>query len=204
MVGVQIAAWIFGLFGLFALAVYLTNPFNRFTYVRRTYRSAMKAGVLEAIDENHKLRIRQDIGYRIFAIMKNGAHILNTRWIKSPASSATDIEGIIDDIYGLRFDPNRLLLTSGDHFSALFVRNLGVFYYPTLDTHLPAPESRWHDRQMVYIQTLAYALGVFAKQKVLTTTIVPTGRYDATCVDFHAYPSDNTVWHALRSGGRAG
>ena len=96
----------------------------------------------------------------------------------------------MDDIYTLRFNPSKLLLTSGDHFSALFVRNLGVFYYPTLDSQIPATEERWQNRQLVYLQTLAYALGVFDKQKTLKTTIVPTGRYSATSVNFHAYPSD--------------
>jgi hypothetical protein len=175
---------------LLALAAYLTNPFNRYTYVRRTYRAEMKRGVLTAIDENQKLRLRQSFEWQLFAVLKNGVHILSSRWHKSPASHGETIDEIIEDIYDLRFDPTKLLLTSGDHFSALFVRNLGVFYYPTLDTQLPASETRWHDRQIVYLQTLAFALGVFAKHDTLTTTIVPTGRHEVTCVNFYAYPSD--------------
>lgn len=169
---------------------YLTNPFSRYTLVRRTYRAEMVDGVINAIDENKKLTVSQHLPLRIFAVLKNGIHILSSRWHKSPASGADTIRGIIDDIYDLRFDPTKLLLTSGDHFSALFVRNLGVFYYPTLDPAIPASERRWHDRQIVYLQTLAYALGVFAKHDTLTTTIVPTGRHRATCVNFYAYPSD--------------
>lgn len=172
------------------MLAYLTNPFSRYTLVRRTYRAEMKRGAVEAIDENNKLVIRQTLDRKIFAVLKNGIHILSSRWHKSPASGGATIEEIIEDIYDLRFDPTKLLLTSGDHFSALFVRNLGVFYYPTLDTHLAASETRWHDRQIVYLQTLAYALGVFAKHDTLTTTIVPTGRHAATCVNFYAYPSD--------------
>lgn len=183
---------------LLVLAAYLTNPFSRYTLVRRTYRAEMKRGVIEAIDENRKLKIQQGLDWQLFAILKNGVHILSSRWHKSPASDGATIEEIIEDIYDLRFDPTKLLLTSGDHFSALFVRNLGVFYYPTLDTHLPANETRWHDRQIVYLQTLAYALGVFAKHDTLTTTIVPTGRHEATCVNFYAYPSD-TLYGTLYS-----
>ena len=169
---------------------YLTNPFSRYTLIRRTYRAEMVDGIVKAIDENNKLIISQNLPLRLFAILKNGVHILSSRWHKSPASNATTMRGIIDDIYDLRFDPTKLLLTSGDHFSALFVRNLGVFYYPVLDPALPAGERRWHDRQIVYLQTLAYALGVFAKHNTVTTTIVPTGRHRATCVNFYAYPSD--------------
>ena len=176
--------------GAIILGAYLTNPFNRYTIVRRAYRAEMVDGTLRAIDENAKLTVNQRLPLRIFAVLKNGVHIMSSRWHKSPASQATDLRGIIEDIYDLRFNPGKLLLTSGDHFSALFVRNLGVFYYPTLDRSIPATERRWHDRQIVYLQTLAYALGVFAKQKTLTTTIVPTGRHQATCVNFYAYPSD--------------
>lgn len=172
------------------LAAYFTNPFNRLTIIRHTYRAEMKRGILTAIDNNHLLKVKQSRARRWFAVLKNGIHIVNSRWHKSPASSSESVDDIIADIYALRFNPNKLLLTSGDHFSALFVRNLGVFYYPTLDTHLPSTEQQWHDRQMVYLQTLAYALGTFAKQPELTTTIVPTGRHSATCVNFYAYPSD--------------
>lgn len=179
-----------GVLGALAIGAYITNPFNRFTIVRRPYVAKMKDGVLHAIDENKKLVINQNPFYTSFAVIKNGIHVLNSRWHKSPGSRATTVEGIMDDIYTLRFNPDKLLLTSGDHFSALFVRNLGVFYYPTLDPSIPASEERWHDRQIVYLQTLAYALGVFDKQQTITTTIVPTGRYRATCVNFHAYPSD--------------
>ena len=150
----------------------------------------MKRGVLSAIDDNHRLQVKQTRARRWFAVLKNGIHIVNSRWHKSPASSGETVDDIIADIYALRFNPNKLLLTSGDHFSALFVRNLGVFYYPTLDTHIPATDAQWHDRQLVYLQTLAYALGTFDKQTELTTTIVPTGRRTATCVNFYAYPSD--------------
>lgn len=180
------------------IATYFTNPFNRLTLIRHTYRAEMKRGVLSAIDNNQKLKIKQSRPRRIFAIVKNGVHILSSRWHKSPSSSGQSVDEIIADIYALRFNPNKLLLTSGDHFSALFVRNLGVFYYPTLDTHLPATEPQWHDRQLVYLQTLAYALGVFTKHDTLTTTIVPTGRHSATCVNFYAYPSD-TLYGVLYS-----
>lgn len=182
--------YIIAIIALLALAAYLTNPFNRFTLIRRPYVAKMKNGVIKAIDENSRLIVNQTPFYVGFAVVKNAIHILNSRWHNSPASSATTVEGIMDDIYDLRFDPTKLLLTSGDHFSALFVRNLGVFYYPTLDPAIPCDERRWEDRQIVYIQTLAYALGTFDKLDTLKTTIVPTGRYRATGVNFHAYPSD--------------
>ncbi|MGH7240724.1 MAG: hypothetical protein ACREGB_00320, partial [Candidatus Saccharimonadales bacterium] len=134
--------------------------------------------------------------WRAFSIIKSGVHILHTRYVNSPRSRATTVDGIIDDIHALRFRPQRLLLTSGDHFSGLFVRNLGVFYYPMLDAAIPTSKQDWKNRQLVYQQTVAYALGVFAKYPVPTTTLVTTAPYGATAVNFYAYPSD-TVYGLL-------
>ncbi len=177
--------------GFASLMAVLTNPFSRLTVIRRPYIAEMKQDTIEAIDSNHKLTVRSSLPYRLFGIFKNGFHIVASRYTKRPhTKNAETVDEIIDQIYRLRFDPSKLLLTSGDHFSSLFVRNLGVFYYPTLDTQLATTEQHWHNRQLVYLQTLAYALGVFDKTDDLATTIVPTGRWQATCVNFHSYPSD--------------
>lgn len=186
---------------IFAVAVaggaYLTNPFSKLSIVKRTYVVTFKDEAFQAIDENHKLRIRQSLFWRLFCKYgKSFVHIASTRYVKSPRSQATTIDGIIADIHAHRFRPDKLLLTSGDHFSPLFVRNLGVFYYPMLDVSIDGTKEDWHDRQAVYLQTLAYALGVFAKRPVPVTTIVPTGRYHATCMNYYVYPSD-TVFGVL-------
>ena len=177
-------------------ASYLTNPFSRFTIIKRPYVIEATARAFEAINNNRRITVRQGLLWRWFAIIKCGVHILNTRYLRSPRSQSRSVEGVIADIHRLRFDPEKLLLISGDHFSALFVRNLGVFYYPMLDRAISGSEADWHDRQTVYIQTVAYALGVFEKNPVPTTTIVSTGAYRATCVNFYAYPSD-TVYGIL-------
>lgn len=177
--------------GLLVAAAYVTDPFSRFSLIRRSFKATIKQEILTTINHNHRLHVRQAPWYKTFAVIKNGIHILSSRYVKSPRSSGASVSEIIADIRALRFNPNKLLLTSGDHFSALFVRNLGVFYYPVLDASIPDSRHNWHDRELVYIQTLAYALGVFHKTQTLTTTIVPTGRYDATCLNFYAYPSDS-------------
>lgn len=176
---------------LLLLAVYLTNPSNRFSIVRLNFRARIEKQVLKTINENYRLTIKQAPWYKAFAVFKNGVHILSSRYISSPRSSGQTVPEIIANIRKLRFNPEKLLLTSGDHFSALFVRNLGVFYYPTLDRSIKDSIDGWHNRQLVYIQTLAYALGVFKKRPGLATTIVPTGRSSATLVNFYAYPSDS-------------
>ena len=145
---------------------------------------------LKAINENHRIRVRQSLIWRAFAYAACAIHVISSRYIKSPPARSDSVAGIIDDIHHLRFNPKNLLVISGDQFSALYVRNLGVFYYPLLDRAIPSTTTDWHKRQIVYLQTVAYALGVFAKHQRLTTTIVPTSRYGATCIDIYAYPSD--------------
>lgn len=176
---------------LLFITAYLTNPFTRFSIIRLPYRAKLQTKAIEAIDNNHKITVRQFVLWRMLAYIQCGIYILTTRYIYSPRSHGKTINQIVSDIHRLRFDPNKLLLISGDHFNGLFVRNLGVFYYPMLDRSIPGSTEDWHNRETVYLQTVAYALGVFEKQPELTTTIIPMGPHSATCINFYAYPSDS-------------
>ena len=175
---------------------YFTNPFSRFTLVKQPFTIQVVLGAFRAINNNHRIHIAQRPWWRLFATLKCFVHILETRYVKSTRSNAKTLEGIIAGIHTQRYNPHKLLLTSGDHFSALFVRNLGVFYYPMCDPRIPSNTTDWHNRQIVYLQTLAYALGVFQKRPVPVTTIVTTGSYRATCMNYWRYPSD-TVYGLL-------
>jgi len=188
------------LFLLFIAAMvglaYLTNPFNRWHIIKRPYIVHEKDGVLVATDNTDRILVHQAWPFRTFAIIKCGIHIITTRYLHSPRSASVTAKQVIKDVRAYRFNPDYQLLISGDHFSPLFVRNLGVFYYPTLDTNINDTKSDWTNRQIIYLQTVAYALSVFDKSPEPTTTIVQTGPYSATCVNFYAYPSD-TVYGIL-------
>lgn len=197
----MITAFVSSVLVLSIIATYLTNPFAKFSIVRHTFRAKLRQQVLETIDENSKLKVRNNLAWRMFAIYQCGLYILSTRYISQKKSNAKTVDDIIADIHKLRFNPDKLLLISGDHFNGLFVRNLGVFYYPMLDRSIPSTVEDWHDRQTVYIQSVAYALGVFAKSPSPVTTLVSTGRYAATPVNFYRYPSDTVfgIVYALAS-----
>jgi len=172
-------------------ATYLTNPFSRLTIVRLPYRIKLNRLAHETIDQSHRIKVHGFILWRVFAYYQCGLYILATRYLSQAYSDAATYSEIINDIHRLRFNPEKLLLISGDHFNGLFVRNLGVFYYPLLDGNLYTTEKDWRNRQEVYLQTVAYALGSFAKRPRLTTTIVSTGRYSTTNINFYSYPSDS-------------
>ncbi len=172
-------------------ATYLTNPFAKFSIVRLPYRAKLSKQTKQIINHNHRLIVRTSPLWKLFAWYQCGLYILSTRYVHQASSKSDTVESIIKDIHTLRFNPEKLLLISGDHFNGLFVRNLGVFYYPMLDGNIFYDEADWHNRQEVYLQTVAFALGSFAKSPILKTTIIPTGRYATTNINFYSYPSDS-------------
>lgn len=180
---------------------YLTNPFSKYSIVLLPYTARFRNNTLVVTDNSDAINVRNSFLWRIGAIIQCGLYILSTRYLHQKSSSSTSLRTIISDIHTLRYDPEKLLLISGDHFNGLFVRNLGVFYYPMLDASINTTKNDWRDRQSVYLQSAAYALGVFKLTASLTTTIVPTGRRTATCVNFYAYPSDTVfgILYALAS-----
>lgn len=186
----EVSQFLFLFSAVIVVLAIATDPFSLFSIIRLPYKARFKNDKLAVLDKTNKLKLRQNMLWRWFAVIKCGVHIMYTRYISSPRADSKTVQGIINDIHWLRFNPKKLLLISGDHFSALFVRNLGVFYYPMLDNNFAIDEKDWQHRQIVYLQTLAYSIEVFSKQDELTTTIVSTGSYHATCVNFYAYPSD--------------
>lgn len=177
--------------GLSFLVTYLTNPFVRLTIVRLPYRARLHSVTREIIDRMHKIKVYKNPFMKFFAWYQCGLYILSTRYLHQNASTANTVSGIISDIHALRFNPKKLLLISGDHFSGLFVRNIGIFFYPSLDGNIYTTDKEWRRSQETYLQTVAYALGVFAKAPELKTTLVATGRYAVTGINFYSYPSDS-------------
>lgn len=197
----MLTAFISSALALSIVVTYLTNPFVRFSIIRRPFRAKLHRQMLEIIDENQKLKVRSNWFWKAFAIYQCGLYILSTRYLAQKKSNAKTVDGVIEDIHKLRFNPDKLLLISGDHFNGLFVRNLGVFYYPMLDRAIPSSESDWQNRQTVYLQSVAYGLGAFAKSPKPVTTLVSTGRLATTPVNFYRYPSDTVfgILYALSS-----
>lgn len=170
------------------LAAYFTNPFNKLSPARNPFSVSQEAPY--RLTRRHRLRPRQQLPWLAFAVLKNGVHIVLNRYLGGPKARRGSVEQVVADVYRHRFRENRPLLITGDHFNSLFVRNLGVFYYPVLDPAVPGSARDWADRQRIYLRTTAYALEAFSHQSEPATTIVPTGRHHVTAVNFFAYPSD--------------
>lgn len=175
--------------GLVAAFIY-TNPFSKWGKVEGTFRAVFDGETVVVHDNNSALKVSNGVVWRLFAWAKLGFYIVANRYGGSARASSQNFRAITREINALRYDPHALLLISGDHYVASYPRGMGIFNYPTLDPAIPSTSENWAHKQVAYLQTLGFILGVFAKRPVLATTLVPTGRRRVTCVNSYSYPSD--------------
>ncbi len=178
------------LFTLAALMIYsaLSNPYGRISRVRNPFETE-KRGRTIALHKRFDLEVKKSRFWRLFAFAKCGWHIVSNVFAGEKAKSVT-VQGVIRDIHRVRFDPKKPYLISGDHFNVFYPRNLGTFYYATLDPRTALGKTDWQNRQRIYLQTTAYALAAFQGNGDCTTTIVPVGPHAVACINIYRYPSD--------------
>lgn len=167
----------------------LTNPFCRFTIVNDPLKDFSLETDLE-LDRDHRFIVRYRKVFKGIALVKAGWHIMVNAWSKKKHPEKLAIQETIDTIHRLRFDPKLPFIISGDHFSVLYPRSLGIFYYSMLDPRIPSTHEDWENRQKIYAKSLLYALKVFSQSDRLATTIVPIARHSVALLSIYAYPSD--------------
>lgn len=177
---------------LFVVSIYfhITNPFVRFTVVEQPFEVLSDQDHNIWLTETKVLRVRENRLSQKIAEFKCGYHILSNVISGSQKARATNTQEIIADIHALRFNPQLPFLISGDHFSVLYPRSLGIFYHSLLDPRTALNPEDWFNRQALYLKTTAYALESFKNAANLTTTITPVGPQSVSLVNFHRPPSD--------------
>lgn len=186
---------------LFSIFAYLTNPFNRINVVRDPVSIMLESGYITPTYTG-KLFLFDNAGARLLGNFKAGWHILTNHFSGGgKPSSATTLDGIIDDIHALRFNANVPFLISGDHFSVLYPRSLGIFYHSALDPRTARNQKDWSLRQQIYMKTLIYALETYERSKRLSTTIIPIGPRSVTITNYFDPPSDTmfSLLYAFRT-----
>lgn len=179
---------IIAFFILLAIYAYLTNPFVRFSLVLDPYKEfALNS---KAIAQAHRLRVRWRRFFKFLALVKAGWHIVVGSFSRPYRARGEELNHICENIHALRFNPRLPFLISGDHFSVLYPRSLGIFFYVLLDPRIPSSDQDWLNRQLIYTKTLLYALSVYEQTKQLSTTIVPITRGSVALMNIYAYPSD--------------
>lgn len=186
---------------LFSIFAYLTNPFNRFNVIRDPVNIIFDSGIIVP-QYNGKVFLFDNPPARMLGNFKAAWHILTNHFSGGgKESKATTLDGIIDDIHQLRFNPNVPFLISGDHFSVLYPRSLGIFYHSTLDPRTARSSNDWLLRQKIYLKTLIYALESYEQANRLSTTIIPIGPRSVTLTNYFDPPSDTmySILYAIRT-----
>lgn len=173
-----------------AVFSYLTNPFVRFSIVRDPLATVPLVDGQFVVHERGDVKLRRSPVYGQIAFVKSGWHIVSSRFSGGPKAKSSTVDEIIREIHAKRFHPEEPYLISGDHFSVLYPRSLGIFYHTLMDPRTALDEKDWRDRQEIYLKTTAYALDVYSQSDRLSTTIVPIGPKSVALLNIYATPSD--------------
>lgn len=168
----------------------LTNPFLKSSIIVKDIVLVKKDNGEFKVTFTKEPKIRKNFVAQTAAVIKSGTHILASRFGLDPKAKGQTVDEIIGEINARRFSPNNMYIISGDHFSVLYPRSLGIFYHSLLDPRIPRTDVLWDNQQALYLKTTAYALSVFEKAGRLSTTVVPTGRRSVTLINIYAPPSD--------------
>ncbi len=184
-----------------AIASYVTNPFNKFSLVQQPFFTQTDGNGQFELIKNEDISIKNNFLYQIFANLKGAYYITSNVYSQPNTAHASQLNDIIRQIHELRFSPQNIFLISGDHFSMLYPRSLGIFYHSLLDPRTALDQNDWKNREDIYLRTTAYALNVFDKAPSLSTTISPVGRHSVALINVYQPPSDTlySLLYALRT-----
>ncbi|HSW96601.1 MAG TPA: hypothetical protein VLF89_02115 [Candidatus Saccharimonadales bacterium] len=125
----------------------------------------------------------------LFIFLQAGIRIITAKK-KEKKLSGSEIE-IIEQIHNIRYADENPYVTTGGHFSQLYVRNLGIFLQALVDPRLPSSKEDWTKRQSIALRTIALDLAVFSKAKKTYTTIVHLGKTLYSAMNVYTEPSDS-------------
>src|SRR6266542_900044 len=118
--------------GIFHVWLSITNPYASWNIVQQPYTTTIVNGKIEA-EKQFDLHVYRGFMAQAMGYYKSGFLIVQNAYTGSPKAPSSNPDEIINYIHDLRFDPSKPYLISGDQFSVLYPRNLGVFYNSLLD-----------------------------------------------------------------------
>lgn len=172
------------LFVFFHLWLSFTNPYADISVVEQPYITSVQNGQI-TLNKQFDLYVDNSDFGRGLGYYKSGFLIVQNAYFGSHKAASRDHVGIVRDIHQLRFDPSKPYLISGDQFSVLYSRNLGVFYNSLLNPNTAHNQTDWQNRQRIYLQSAAYGIEAFSRADDLTTTLVPIGSRSTLLTQVH-------------------
>lgn len=160
--------------------------------VQQPYTTKVENGQI-TYHQNFKLKVHGGPIADLLGYYKSGLLIVQNSLFGSPKVAGESPVEIVNNIHSQRFDPSKPYLISGDQFSVLYVRNLGVFYNQLLNPNIALDQQDWENKQRIYLQSVLYGIDGLSASPSPKTTVVPIGPRSAALTQVHpgSYGSDS-------------
>lgn len=169
---------------LFHYFLHKNNPYSSGTYFVQPYETYVADGEIR-YRQRYQLRVYGSRLASWYGYYVSGFLIAKNTITGGKPTRATTENDIIAEIHQKRFDPAKPYLISGDQFSVLYTRNLGVFYNQLLNSSFALDAKDWEHRQRIYLQSVLIAIDGLSASTDPRTTIVPIGPRQATLTQVH-------------------
>lgn len=169
---------------LFHIWLHLANPYAAINFVQQPFTTKVENGAI-VYDQQFDLKVLSDPLSDKLGYYRQGFLIVQNNFVGGKRIDKSSASEIIDEIHRLRFDPSKPYLISGDQFSVLYPRNLGVFYNQLLDPETAHSEADWLNRQRIYLQSALFAIEGLSASDVPKTTLIPIGPRTITATQVH-------------------
>ncbi len=177
---------------LFHFGLHIVNPYASPNLFKSPYETKVEADGSISYNQVYKPAVLSDSLSDLLGYYRSGFLIVqNTFFGGAPIEKDTSKE-IIEEIHDRRFDPSKPYLISGDQFSVLYPRNLGVFYNQLLDPNTAHSKEDWENRQRIYLQSVLFAIDGLSAGDKPKTTLVPVAPRTIAATTVHPgdYGSD--------------
>lgn len=167
--------------------LHLANPYARFNFIVKPFTTFLQGDEIH-YKEHFTPKIYGSFLADLLGYYRQGFLIVQNTFFGGGRIKGDTSEEIIYKIHEQRFDPSKPYLISGDQFSVLYPRNLGVFYNQILDPDTALSPRDWENRQRIYLQSTLYAIEGLSDSTVPKTTLIPIG--PRTLVTTQVHPGD--------------
>lgn len=174
-----------------------SDPYMWVHFFKSPYKTSVQDGAIVA-ERQYDMAVRRSRLFDLIGYYKSGVLLIKHRVFTPRSIVAEHSNGIIGAIHALRFNPKNPFLISGDQFSVLYPRNLGVFYNQLLNPAIARDKNDWERRQRIYLQSVLFAIDAFSySDQPPKTTIVPIGRRSVALTQVHPRSSASDTMYGI-------
>lgn len=170
---------------IFHIWLHLANPYARWNFVKQPFSTKVEKNGVISYEQHFTPTILHSKFWDWIGYYRQGFLIIQNTFFGSRRSKYNTVSKIINDIHEQRFNPTKPYLISGDQFSVLYPRNLGVFYNSLLKKETAHSKKDWENRQCIYLQSTLLSIEGLSAGTIPKTTIIPIGPRSYTSTIVH-------------------